>query len=282
MARPRSSTETVAQVTENPGPSDGEPGTEGGGSTAPQATAGPAKTPPALPVEKTGGVASPATGMVVLYGPEGIGKSTLASQWNDGNIFFFNTANELSGLSVYQQEITSWAMFREYAWALKENPGQFEGAAIDTVDILGRYCAEVIRTRFKIAHESDAEYGKGWSALRDEWQINMARLTALPGATLLVTHETDVKMKTRTGEWDKKTIRGVKAIRETVLEMADFVLWISPGDEEETRAIHTKPSRYWSAKERGETPRLPEKIIWEHGTNGFELIMKKWKEGGGE
>lgn len=275
---------TVEQVREDP-PAVQE---EQNGQQAAQATTlpttgptSPERKPPPLPTEKTVSSGSLSEKFVVIYGPEGGGKSTLASQWADGDVFFFNTAGELGEIPAYQQSITSWEGFREYAWAIAENPGRFRATAIDTGDTLGRYCAEKVRRKLGIAHESDLDWGKGWSTLRDEWQVNIAKLVAIPNmGVVIVAHSTEIEIKTRTMTWNKQTMRGVKGIREACLEMADLVLLIefSEGDEE-IRTIKTKPSRYHAAKERGLKPRLPAVIDWPLGTNGYDLLNDLWEKG---
>jgi hypothetical protein len=217
-----------------------------------------------------------------------VGKSTLASQWADGDVFFFNCAGELGELEVYQEPITSWSDFRQYAWALAEavkddrSKLPYSATAIDTSDVLGRYCAETIRSKLGIQHESDLEWGKGWAALRDEWHLNIAKLAAIPNLGVLhVTHSTETEVKTRSATWNKAILRGVKGIRETMLDMADLVLFVDfAEDDDQKRIIKTKPSRYWEAKERGQKPRLPAEIEWPIGENGWEIIKAAWKEGG--
>jgi hypothetical protein len=224
--------------------------------------------------------------MVVLHGPPGVGKTTLASQWGGGGGFFFNCAGELGEFELYQQSITDWLMFREYSWSIAEaikagtiiNPC----AVIDTADALGRYCSEFVRRELGIAHESDAEWGKGYQALRDAFAINIAKLAALPNfGIVFVAHSDEKKVKTRSSEYDKWVIRGVKSIRETMVDMADLVLMIDfDADDDDKRVIKTKPSRHWEAKERGPSPRLPEIIEWPAGENGWEIIKAWWDSDG--
>jgi hypothetical protein len=251
----------------------------GGQAPAPTPTV-PARKPPPLPSAKTSGEVALAQKLTVIYGPEGVGKSTLASQWAGGEVFFFNTAGELGGLEVYQQPVSSWEQFREYAWSLAESPDQFDAWAIDTGDLLGKYCAEKIRKKLGIAHESDLDWGKGWSALRDEWQLNLAKLVALPMGGIIVAHSTEVEVSTKTQKWNKTTLRGVKGIRETTMEMADLVLYVDFSEQDDDqRVIKTKPSRYWAAKERGQTPRLPAEVEWPLGTNGFDILQTAYEKG---
>lgn len=274
---------TLDKVTDDPPAVEGGEDGGGGGTGGRQPAAAQPRTPalPALPDAKT----STATGLehktVTIFGPAGVGKTTLASQWAGGGGFFFNCAGELGDLDAFQLPVTDWREAKLVAAAIKADPKKYPCSIIDTADRLGQYCAVAVRATLGITHESDAEYGKGWTLVRDEYSIFVSKLAAIPNhGVVLVTHSAEEKIKTRNAEWTKFTVRGQKGVKESILDTSDLVLFIDFSDDDEKRVIKTKPNRYYDAKERGEKPRLPAEIEWPLGVNGWNLINGLWKKGG--
>ena len=213
--------------------------------------------------------------MVFIYGPEGIGKSTLASGF--GDYLFFECEPGLVDLEVYRQPIGSWDDFRRTVAEAKKHPGRYQGFVIDTYDALVIFCRAHVNARLGIAHESDADWGKGYDAFATEMQLWLARLWSLPGGMIVIAHSQEVEIKNRRESYNKVVPAVGKRARRIVTEMADLVLLLDMDDDTgtERRIIRTKPSKYWDAKERGNPPRLPETIDWPLGA-GFEVLRKAW------
>jgi hypothetical protein len=233
---------------------------------------------PDLPTEKTGGSTPLEHKTILVYGDRGVGKSSLAASF--GDVFFFDCAGELGEIEAYKAAVTSWEDFRLYGAALKkgleESPGRFVAGCIDTVDVLAMYCAQNQRARLGIAHESDAEWGKGWTMVKESFLSNLAKLCSIPGfGVILVSHAKQIEIKTPREVYNKSMPTLTGGIRDVALDVPDLVLFIDY-DEEGARVIRTKPGKTWEAKERGTTPRLPATIPWPLGRSGYEVLKEAW------
>ena len=274
--RPKKAREALPEATgtrtgQRPGTTAGVKGkpAESQGDTAP-------RVPPPLPTAKARAGDALEEKTVLLYGPHGIGKSTLASEWAGGEVFFFDCAGELNDIECYSQRIGSWVEFKEFCWALEKNPGQFKAACVDTVDMLAVFCAQHMRKKLGIVHESDAEWGKGWTMVKEEYAGTIAKLASLPGLGLiLVAHAKEVEIKTRTASYNKQVPTLSGGIGDVSLNLPDLVIHVDWSEEDE-RVFHTKPSPYYEAKERGAQPKLPAEIAWPLGVSGYDVLKEAW------
>lgn len=232
---------------------------------------------PALPTEKTGGATPLEAKTVVLYGPPGVGKSTLANEFPD--VLFLDVAGELSDIEAFKMPIPDWDGFRaSCASLIAETPRSFKVVTIDTADILGAMCSDAVLGKLGVVHESDLEWGKGWAAVRKEFLLRVAKLAATPDlGVILISHSKDVEIKTRSESYHRQAPSLTGGVRDACLNMADLVLFIDfDEDDPEERVIYTKPSKYHEAKERGTHPRLPSSIKWPIGISGYDLLKGFW------
>lgn len=256
---------------------------EGEGATeAPEATeasqkaaAVPAQAKRALPTEKTKPTGRLEDKTILIYGQPKIGKSTLASEFGD-RMLFFDTEGGLGDLEVFKMPIPDWDAFLEACKLVADNPGDWDGVVVDTADILALYCSQWTNAKLGIVHESDAEYGKGWSLARQEFTRALAKLAAIPNLGLIiVSHSKDVEIKTRNSVYNKAVVTLTGQMKDVVLNLSDLILYceFEDTDEGERRVIHTKASRYYDAGERGKSPRLPETLPM-----SFSVLKAAWEK----
>lgn len=99
---------------------------------------------------------------VVIYGPEGIGKSTLAAHFP--NPLFIDTEGSTGNLNVnrFEDKPTSWTMLTNYIEYVKQNPQVCETLVIDTMDWAERLCVEDILNTYGKKGIEDFGYGNGY------------------------------------------------------------------------------------------------------------------------
>jgi hypothetical protein len=171
----------------------------------------------------------------------------------------------LNHLEVYQQPVSTWDELLVAARDIAEGKHAFRTVIIDTVDNAYRMCAEYICQRFKIEHESDLEYGKGYALVNGEFHRVLNKLALLPYGLFLVSHSQDKEIETRTGKYTKVVPTLPDKARKLVLGLVDIILFcdLEPttgpdGKPTYRRVLRTKPSATYEAGDR--TRRLPEVI----------------------
>lgn len=105
---------------------------------------------------------------VVIYGPEGIGKSTLAAKFP--RPLFIDTEGSTRHMDVQRTERpTSWAMLLELVRCIKADPGLCSTLVIDTADWAEQLCITSICDSKRISGIEDMGYGKGYVYVAEEF-----------------------------------------------------------------------------------------------------------------
>lgn len=195
-----------------------------------------------LPTEKSTRTLSPDRVKALLYGPPKIGKSTFASQINPDHTLFISTEPGLGSLEVFEAPVTNWMQFREVGADLAKDRKQFEVVVIDTVDELYRMCSDYVCAQLKIQHPSDADYGKGWAAVADEFRLRVGKIAGLGMGVWFISHAEDreVKKKVGTKTVTQPTLSGQG--RKFLVGFVDFIFlaeW-EGGEEGEKRLLRTQ------------------------------------------
>jgi len=216
-----------------------------------------------LPTDKTQPKPSLADLTVLVYGQTKIGKSTLCSHAEGA--LFLATEPGLNALDVYQVPIQTWEDLLNACAEIVEAKHPFQTVIVDTIDNAYKFCTDYILRKFKIDHESDLAYGKGYAIVNNEFQRVLTKLAFLPYGLFLVSHAKEIDIETRTGKYTRIVPTLPDKARKIVLGMVDMVLYcdleLTTGENEEPqirRVIRTKPSLYYEAGDR--TGRMPETI----------------------
>lgn len=183
-----------------------------------------------LPTEKTKPAGSLSAFSTLLYGHEKIGKTTLAGEFPDAFFMFCEPGGK--DLKLHARSIPDWRTFKAYMAELDKHPKRFQTVVVDTVDLAYKFCEEYTCAKLGIDHPSDEDWGKGWGAVRKEFELAMARLVGAHRGILFVSHAKEVTLKKRGGGEVTKTIPSMSNAARTIIEpMVDIWVAYEYGDQ---------------------------------------------------
>lgn len=223
---------------------------------------------------------------VVVYGPEGIGKSTFGA--NAPGAIFLGAEDGTAQLDVTRFPTPdSWGEVLEAIRTLTLEPHAFKTLALDTLDWAEPLLWQHICTRDKKANIEEYGYGKGYQAALDEWRILLAALDRLRmkrGMSVVLLAHSHVKpFKNPEGEdFDRYELKLHIKASGLVKEWADAVLFASfetfavtdsktkrtRGVSSGARLLNTERTAAFDAKNRyGLPPTIP--ISWDEFAAGM-------------
>lgn len=172
---------------------------------------------------------------VVLYGPEGIGKSTLAASFP--HPVFIDTEGSTTEMEVNRlPKPSSWEMLKQQVDWVKHQGGRFSTLVIDTIDWAELLCNESICSAHQKKGIEDFGYGKGYVYAEEEFGRFLNQLCDVIEAginVVLNAHLQIVKFEQpdEMGAYDRYQLKlGKKTGSRTaalVKEWADMVLFIN-------------------------------------------------------
>jgi len=166
---------------------------------------------------------------VVIYGPEGIGKSSFAAKFPGA--LFEDTEGSTKKLDVKRTpKSSSWAMLFDHAREIKANPYMCDTFVIDTADWAEKLCKEQICS---VAHKdsiADFGYGNGYTYLAEEFGrlLNLLEdLIDLRVNVVIVAHAQMRKFEQpdEMGSYDRWELKLEKKVFPLLKEWADMVLF---------------------------------------------------------
>lgn len=170
---------------------------------------------------------------VVVYGPEGIGKSTFASRFPDP--VFIDTEGSTNDMDVARlPRPTSWTMLLEEIDYIKKNPGVCKTLVIDTIDWAEMMCVEHICDKHQKNGIESFGYGNGYVYVKEEFGKFLNRLSDVieKGVNVVLTAHAQLRkfeQPDEMGAYDRWELKlGKKTSSQTsplVKEWADMLLF---------------------------------------------------------
>lgn len=216
----------------------------------------------------------------VIYGPEGIGKSTFASKFPAP--LFIDTEGSTSRMDVARTDTpSSLAMLTSMLEELSRDDHGYKTLVLDTADWAERLCAQAVCAKNGKTGIEDFGYGKGYTYVYEEMARVLNALTTIweHGMNVVITAHAAIRKFEQPDEmgaydrWELKLVNAPKCnVCAMVKEWADMVLFANyktyavsvdkdgkkfkaQGGE---RVMYTTHSPCWDAKNRFDlAPELP-------------------------
>lgn len=225
----------------------------------------------------------PCAKKVIVYGPEGIGKSTFASRFPEP--LFIDTEGSTKEMDVARTPVpSSWEMLLEQIAYVKQHPDICRTLVIDTLDWAEQMCVKNICDKYGKSGIEDFGYGNGYVYAKEELGKFLNRLDEIVKAGIHVVLTAHAQMRKfeqpdEIGAYDRWELKlGKKTTSQTaplVKEWADMVLFanyktfsVAVDDKGKkhkaqggTRVMYTTHHPCWDAKNRYD---LPDEIPFEY------------------
>lgn len=183
-----------------------------------------------------------------VYGRPKSGKTTLFSKlvndfYGDPNAgLLIGFERGFNALKVVAQPCDEFADFIEIVDQLEEGQGKlpFKFVAIDTIDVMYKQAVAYVLKREsrkdgkKYQAVNDIPWGKGHEYIEIEISTQLERIKRLGLGLFMITHDKDKKFESREGvSYDKTTCSLPDRIRNTILNMSDFINFIDIAKEKD-------------------------------------------------
>ena len=208
----------------------------------------------------------PSAKKVVLYGPEGIGKSTFASKFPDA--VFIDTEGSTKEMDVTRVEIRP--LWSDVLEAMKDliNSKEFKTVIIDTADWAEFLCIEYTCQKANLKHIEDFGYGKGYTYVQENFRslLDLCDIAIEMGINVVFTAHAKMRkfeQPDEMGAYDRWEMKLSKQVAPMLKEWADMVLfanyktYVIEDDKTKSkkaqggkRVMYTSHHPCWDAKNR--------------------------------
>jgi len=233
----------------------------------------------------------------VIYGPEGIGKSTLASK--APNPLFLDIESGTGSLDIARiSDFSNWEELLSSLADLAKNPQGFKTIVIDTADRAEQLCIDYVCTKQGKKGIEDFGYGKGYTYAQEEFakMLTLCDKILCTGANVIVIAHAKMRkfeQPDEMGAYDRWELKLSKTVAPIVKEWCDMLLFLNyktvlvTDDSGKNKATGGKRVMYathhpcWDAKNRFNLPDVMDmdfanisKCFLENSTNSLQNASK--------
>lgn len=207
---------------------------------------------------------------VVIYGAEGVGKSTLAAQFP--NPLFIDTEGSTTYMDVRRiEKPRSFTQLVSLIREVAENPEVCKTLVLDTADWAEQLCIDEVCKKYKKTGIEDFGYGKGYTYLAEEFTRLLAAFDKVIAAGIIVVITAHAKMRKfeqpdEMGAYDRWEMKLTKQTAPLLKEWCDMLLfcnyqtYVVTTDNDKKKAqggkrvMFTTHHPCWDAKNRHNLP----------------------------
>jgi len=168
---------------------------------------------------------------IVVYGPEGIGKSTFASQFPDP--LFIDTEGGTSNLNIRRIKCNkSWNELISIVKEIHDNPTICKTVVLDTADWAETLCTNAVCEKYRKNNIEDFGFGKGYVYLVDEFSKLLSLLDQLieVGINVVITAHAKPRkfeLPEEQGAFDRYEMKLTRQVAPLIKEWCDALFFVN-------------------------------------------------------
>jgi hypothetical protein len=222
--------------------------------------------------------------VTLIYGRQGIGKSTWAASYPDSLMLSCERVSQGIPCFDFNYEnggVREWETFREAVELLtpgKKRVSQFRTVIVDTAAAAYSHCMHYVCKRAGVEHPHDKnDYGKTWDAVQYEFSHQLDRLWGAGYGVVFTAHSGEVEYKTHSGEEytriqpavSGQAMKYLKAKTDCIF----YAEYVKGADGKTRRILITEGDEVVEAKHPGKLPRYLPLVM----PGGADLVARGFK-----